>query len=858
MLDYIKKAVENQRVTIFSRPVKTDLPSGVVWETRAAGLAQTGRAAMNTRSHHATLKYVAHNVTTVVPTLLQELPQWIGWSAGPMQPDGKFDKYPKGRDGTGDRWQTPAQWMTFEDALVFAKQRGLSGVGLVLPAKTPNGLQLVALDYDGVDLTGSESARVQEIMRHHENLGSPYVEVSPSGKGIRMFVLSAQPLPQISASNPLGGKDELFCASGKWVTITGDTLGGTDVLEATEAISAIAEQWEARSPAKPSRRTSDHSGSGSGRMLGHLTGGWQGWPMQKLRDGDGREEMMLAYAGHLRAKGLDQATIERMCLEANKERYEDQLEEDVVLDRAQRYEAHSSGEAVQASDAVLEQVDQTDAGNVARLWELTLGDARYVHEMGVWILWNQNRWEFDRSLSGLHRLTLGVAATYARKLKRLQTELDDPSANAEQRKALRDAVKSLEKWVAQCRNRSRIEAMIALAQKDPRFVISAGDLDRDPHLIGVANGVVCLRTGTVRPDGKNDLILRRSPVAFNPNSSTAAIRKFVAEVTSWPDGLEDGKVKPSPRPILARYLQKLGGYCLTGLTKEQVMFMLSGKGANGKSVLVDVLKQVLGDYCEVVQPEILLSTKGASSAEQASPSTRKLAGARCVITSESKEGAQLDVAVIKRHTGDRQMTARGLFERPITFDVTHKLLLLTNHPPRADHMDDAIKGRLHVIPFDLCWNRPGTTEYDPTLPDADKDLPAKLKAEAEGVLLYFIEGAVMYFQDGLAPPPEVTRFTQGYITSQDTVRKWLNEECVPCPLEEGATASQLHASYRKFCAGEGEREQADSAAALGRRLKQMGYQSQRTRDGTRYALKSKELPPHGGVSSTVLPPLGLQ
>ncbi len=282
------------------------------------------------------------------------------------------------------------------------------------------------------------------------------------------------------------------------------------------------------------------------------------------------------------------------------------------------------------------------------------------------------------------------------------------------------------------------------------------------------------------------------------------------------------------------------------------MFMLSGKGANGKSVLVDVLKLVLGDYCEVVQPEILLSAKAPSSAEQASPSTRKLAGARCVITSESKEGAQLDVAVIKRHTGDSQMTARGLFERPITFDVTHKLILLTNHPPRADHMDDAVKGRLHVVPFDFCWNRPGTTEYDPTLLDADKDLPAKLKAEAEGVLLFFVQGAVTYFQEGLKPPAEVMRFTQGYITSQDTVRRWATEECVSCPIEEGVTAGQLHGAYRAFCIAEGEREQADSAATLGRRLKQMGYQSQRTRDGTRYALRPRELTTHCGLSPTLL------
>jgi putative DNA primase/helicase len=269
------------------------------------------------------------------------------------------------------------------------------------------------------------------------------------------------------------------------------------------------------------------------------------------------------------------------------------------------------------------------------------------------------------------------------------------------------------------------------------------------------------------------------------------------------------------------------------------MFMPVGRGSNGKNVLIDALRDVAGDYCEVMPSEILLATKESKSAEQASPVTRKLAGARCAVTSENKEDAKLDVAVVKRHTGDSKMTARDVYEKSVTFDITHKLVLLTNHPPRVDQMDDAIKGRLHVIPFDMRWNRPGTTEYNPTIPDADKELPAKLKAEAEGVLRYFVEGAVLYFKEGLIPPPEVTAFTQGYITAQDTVRRWLSEECTTCDDGDGTTAAQLHASYRSFCAGEGEREQVDNPAALGRRLSQMGYQGRKTREGKVYPIKPK-------------------
>jgi putative DNA primase/helicase len=650
-----------------------------------------------------------------------------------------------------------------------------------------------------------------------------------------MFVLSSEPLPQISAANPHGGKDELFCASSKWVTVTGFSKGGNGVPDATQEIGRIAKEWQARSGAKA---TADRGTEPAG-MLSHLTGGWAGWPEKKLRDGDGREQTMLAFAGHLRAKGLPQDEIERQCLEANQEHYEAPLNEEEVLDRARRYQEETAKEAAQQSGAVLEQVDQTDAGNVARMYELSKGAFRFVYEQELWIHWTGNRWQHDSTRSALHKLTLQVAGTYAQKARRIQKEIDDPSTSDEQRRGLKSAMDSLKKWVIQCRDRRRLESMIALAQRDPRFVISASELDRDPCLMGVANGVVCLRTGTLRPDSRGDFVLRRSPVVFNPKASTVAIQKFVAEVSSCPDGMDNGKVKARARPALARYIQKFGGYCLTGLINEQVMFMPSGRGSNGKNVLIDALRDVAGDYCEVMPPEILLATKDAKSAEQATPVTRKLAGARCAVTSESKEGARLDVAVVKRHTGDSMMTARDVFEKSVTFDITHKLVLLTNHPPRVDHMDDALKGRLHVIPFDMCWNRPGTTEYDPTIPDADKGLPAKLKAEAEGVLRYFVEGAGLYFKEGLSPPAEVTAFTQGYIAAQDTVRRWLSEECTQCAEGEGTTAAQLHASYRSFCVTEGEREQADNPATLGRRLLQLGYQGRKTREGKVYPLKPK-------------------
>jgi phage/plasmid-associated DNA primase len=132
-----------------------------------------------------------------------------------------------------------------------------------------------------------------------------------------------------------------------------------------------------------------------------------------------------------------------------------------------------------------------------------------------------------------------------------------------------------------------------------------------------------------------------------------------------------------------------------------------------------------------------------------------------------------------------------LHESPYTFEITHKLVLMTNHKPKLDHMDDAIKGRLHMVPFDMKWNRPGETRPDPLLPSADKGLMQTLKAEYEGVLAWFVAGAVAYAKEGLAPPAEVVAFTKDYIESQDLFARWLHIY-ESCPAGEGLTAEQLH------------------------------------------------------------------
>jgi hypothetical protein len=275
-----------------------------------------------------------------IPMPLKTLRHWVTWKAGPIDPStGKFTKYPIGKDGGGKGWPNPEQWVgELEEALTFAKMRGHSGVGIVLPAMI-YGLHLAIFDLDGVDFKDAE--RMREIVRIWVALGKPYMEISPSGKGLRFFVLSKTPVPDASCARPSGGKDELYCSSkARWMTVTGNQFKPGGLPEATEAALAISARWNAnKAPPKGTSVKKVSTSANKQSILGHLTAreGFE-WPKERIKDGEDREYTMLRFAGHLRSKGtLSQEEIEKLCLIANIEHYAEPLNESVVLDRARRY-----------------------------------------------------------------------------------------------------------------------------------------------------------------------------------------------------------------------------------------------------------------------------------------------------------------------------------------------------------------------------------------------------------------------------------------------------------------------------------------------------------------------------------------
>lgn len=493
-----------------------------------------------------------------------------------------------------------------------------------------------------------------------------------------------------------------------------------------------------------------------------------------------------------------------------------------------------------------DKVDRTDVGNANFIRLRMKGNLRFVHELRKWIYWDGERWTVDRDGSIARRLAHCVAEHYGAKAKELEAKAQDPSLDAKERERILDAADSLRKWEKRCRSSRALTDMLHEVSMD--LGISASELDRDPDLLGVQNGVVDLRTGELRPAAREDYVTKRAAAAYNPKASAPRWLRFIDEITGSPLPVtrdEEGNVDPSTvgaftkRPLLADYLQRVLGYSLSGRTVEHKMFAAVGDGSNGKNVLFDTGRELLPEHWIGLRAEALMESGLTVDAERPTSVAASLEGARAAIASETKDGQHLDVPLIKAHTGDTRMSARRMRENSREFRITHKLWLATNHRPAIDRLDPAIRARLHLIPFDMRWNRPGLPERDPALPDGDKDLGRSLLAEAEGILAWLVQGAVAYYRDGLDPAPEVTRLTIEYLKSQDPVGRWL-DTMERCPVREGTLGAKLLEDFSLWSTLE-EKPVTLTKNSLAQQLKSRGFEAHRTNHGAAYPLRKRNV-----------------
>ena len=385
-------------------------------------------------------------------------------------------------------------------------------------------------------------------------------------------------------------------------------------------------------------------------------------------------------------------------------------------------------------------------------------DRKYVQAWRRWLWWDGVRWCEDLTQ---HAFDL------ARDVCRAAARLLQKDKQAEK-----------EKLAAAILSASTVAAVVKLASADRRHAAVPAQFDADPDVATSPGGTIDLRTCELRAHRREDYITKCTAVSPDPGVDDANWRKFLNDITCGDEDLQG-------------YLARLFGLCLTGDTRDHILPFFLGTGANGKSTLLELMLHIFGDYARQVPSELLMEPRG----ERHPTETANLLGIRLAIASEVDEGGAWSESRIKALTGDETMSARFMRQDFFTFKRTHKLIVAGNHRPALRVVDDAIRRRIHLVPFNAHFVGGAV----------DLDMPAKLRREAPAILAWVVRGALDWRENGLCPPAIVTRATAEYLASQDSLGAWVDEDCLVDDPAAETHSSVLYGAFRAWKEQRGER-----------------------------------------------------
>lgn len=335
------------------------------------------------------------------------------------------------------------------------------------------------------------------------------------------------------------------------------------------------------------------------------------------------------------------------------------------------------------------------------------------------------------------------------------------------------------KWAIKLGDEVRIKATLSLAQNLPGVPVDAGDLDTDPYIVGLSNGVIDLRSGEFRAARPEDLITKSLGTHYHHDATCPTWERFLDQVFEGD-------------PKLVSYLQEAVGYCLTGSVKEQCLFFAYGSGSNGKTTLFETLEELAGDYGQRA-PKSLFTKNPRGGTEQTNDLAR-LPGVRILFGSEVEDGCAMAESKVKDLTGGDTITARLHYKEFFDFKPTHKLLMFGNYKPRISGTDNGIWRRIRLIPF--------TRRFEGE--EKDPDLAEKLRAELPGILNWAIEGCGDWQKNGLQTPGVVEKATSEYRNQEDVVGEFLAEEyIVTRDHDHTIPKKELYNGYKAFCEANG-------------------------------------------------------
>jgi putative DNA primase/helicase len=466
-----------------------------------------------------------------------------------------------------------------------------------------------------------------------------------------------------------------------------------------------------------------------------------------------------------------------------------QVEERKRLEAAALADRDTPEEPRLTSARIKQCLQANELGDGTLFSALHQGKYLYNKTLDKWMVWRGHHWEYDtmeerfHAVEGVAKVYLDEATAITADMKKLGEDQDDEKKRL---KALRE---EYYKRVKRLRSGSGATNCLQYSHRieDP-IAIRGDELDTNPWLIACSNGVLDLRSGKLRDGRPGDHLLKYAPHEWRGIDEPCP--NFEAYLAAALDGdpMTSQEERDQHREQVTAFMRRALGYGITGLSTEHMFLVFNGAGRNGKGVLVETLRYVLGSIAGPIPAEMLLDQGRAATPSGPTPHIMALKGLRIAFASETDEGRRFSPGQVKWYSGGDTLKGRDLNAKDyIDFDPTHLLILLTNNLPHAPGDDFAFWQRLKLIPFNYSF----VAEPDPNKRNQkprDDQLREKLKGEASGILAWLVRGCLEWQQQGLKPPEQVTSATEEYRLGEDTISQFVGECCDQAPdLRSNAT-----------------------------------------------------------------------
>lgn len=753
-------------------------------------------------------------IKSLAPAFLMEKKIWILWKL--EERNGKTTKVPYQVNGRKASTTNEKTWTSFEEAakaydLDQRTKKRFNGLGVCFDGT------FTGTDLDHCVNDGEINETARDVI---ETLGS-YHEFSPSKTGVHILVEGTIDLLR----NRRKGTGIEIYNKARFFTFTCDRLPGssTEMVKNVEGLQAVFDKYLAdgdnhSNDTKDSTTTecqtsTDDAVDSTIDRMKHSSS----WPeIEALMvkgdtskyDGDD-SAADLALCNHLafftrRNRPLMDAIFRTCRLYRPKwdEMHGNQTYGDRTIDRACRDTKTVYGDPTRGR--------YTEGGNAERFIDLHGDDLRFCGHMNTWFKWDGNRWSPDMT-GAVYQMSRDVVV-------QLYAEATQKLARHQRGEITAKEATSVSKFAKTTDTARGLQNIIKLASTMPEVAVSPEQLDCQSWKLNTVGTTLNFDTPEelVHEPAREDMITKMCGCSFNFDAACPQWERFMDEIFA------------SDKELI-RFVQKAVGYSLIGKINEKCFFFCYGDGSNGKTVFLNVLRAMFGDYGQQASIRTFLKRRGDSEIRD---DLVNLKGARFVTAVEPDENSKFDMEVMKPLTGNDPIRCRTLHQRQIEYLPEAKLWIAGNNKPLITETNTGAWDRVRLIPFTVSF-----------VGREDRGLEDKLRAELSGILNWAIRGYRMYLEEGLDTPKCVREATEQYKVECNSLLSFIETHCVTkkgLGLEVRTTL--LHERYKGYCELEGY--YSFSTRRIKATLKEQGIQMVHKASGDFYnGITLKELAP---------------